>query len=61
MSLEADLKEIRGIGDAKAEEIMAVVGEAGGVNRELVERAYETLQDGRTDLCEDALKRALED
>ena len=56
------LTDIRGIGGAKAEAIMAIVDEhtTEGVDRDLVARAYDKLQSGRDDLAADALERALD-
>jgi len=64
MSLHDKLTDIRGVGDATAEEIVAIVDahdeDDAPDEMELVERAYMKLQEGKTGLAEDALARALD-
>lgn len=63
MSLKDDLTDIRGVGDATAGEIMAVLEaqEQETVPTQPVERALDKLQDGRVGLCEAALETALDE
>jgi len=61
--LESDLKDIRGIGDAKAEEIIAVVEDYNGTDDELTEnikQAWDYYQDGQESYAGKFLRRAYE-
>lgn len=61
--MKDELTEIHGIGESKAEQIMAVVDEhgetgvSGGVEKN-VRRAYDYLQDGQMNQAESFLERA---
>lgn len=62
MSMRDDLQDIHGIGEAKADEIMAVVDahDTGGVDRDLVEEGYAYLvEEERPGYAEKFFRRAL--
>lgn len=62
MSLKEDLQTVGGVGEATAEELIAVIedGDVGGVDPHEVQRALSMLERGSVNAAQDRLESLLE-